>query len=68
MKKVLIKFNDNYADEFDVSGFKVMTYDDWVEIEKDLLKSEYLKGPFETYFGSNEALLFNNAEDFLSRF
>lgn len=61
MNTFLVKFDGNWADEFDVSGFSIMSEDEWKEIQDIIYnKSEY---PLEHYFGTNEAMIFDSAED-----
>lgn len=64
---VLIKFNANYSDEFDLESFWVTTeedYDKFVKTaikNKDNIRSEY-------YFGTNEAIYFEDVDDLLNSF
>lgn len=66
MRYILVKFNDNWADEMDIDGFKVMTE----ERHKKALAS--LDGPetfpFEAYFGTNESNLYEDKDQFLRNF
>lgn len=62
----LVKFEDNYADEFDVYGFRIMN-------EKQLTKftnvvRDLKNFPLEIYFGTNEALIFESQKDVMSGF
>ena len=70
-KKLLIKFQADYADEFDVYGFWVTTEKEW-EKHKDYVAKLEADGnitfPYEAYFGTNEALEFYNMEDYLRNF
>lgn len=50
---IFLKFNDNYADEFDCRGFVVTTKSKW-EKAKKRLKKEF-KGSFDASFGTNES-------------
>lgn len=71
----LIKFASNYADEFDVSGFQILTGDEWEELKQEALKyfsddshrdSDYGRISFAWYFGTNEELQFDSYEDWLN--
>jgi len=63
--KLLIKFSDNYADEFDVDGFRVMTSEEWEEYQA------FVKGiawPQAFYFGTNEGIEYDTADDLLRNY
>ena len=62
---VLIKFEKNYADEFDVVGFHVSPAVVWEE-DVEEARNYFLNGgnPVEVYFGANEALVFEDFDDF----
>ena len=65
-KMVLVKFDDNYADEFDVEGFRVMSAQEWNDYVK---KIEACKNwPQSKYFGTNEGCEWDCFEDYLSCF
>jgi hypothetical protein len=71
---ILVKFNDNWADEMDVSGFKLFdNLDAWnaaiaeFEAEKEIVDGED-NGYFEVYFGSNEYNEYETVEEFLTQF
>lgn len=61
MSKILAKFDNNYADEFDVSGHKVFELTEW---EKHLEFVKTIKFPKELYFGTNEFIDFYDYEDY----
>jgi hypothetical protein len=58
----LVKLRKNYADEFDVYGFAVLTEEEWVtfqqQVRDDFSYSEH-------YFGTNEYLEWDSAEQYL---
>lgn len=60
---VLIKFEDNYADEFDVYGF-VVTTKELYEAHKAKIKR--LNREIEICFGTNESLSWSTPEEFLN--
>jgi|SRR6185369_5874980 len=68
-KKLLIKFDNNYADEFDVEGFLVLSQQDW-EKHQELAKKVFKQkgGEVEVGFGTNEAVSYYSLEDYLSSF
>lgn len=37
-KNLLVRFSDNYADEFDVDGFKVYTPEEWEDVKEGAKK------------------------------
>ncbi len=57
--KILIKFNDNYADEFDVDGFRVYTQEEWDEFKAF---ASSIPWPQAFYFGTNEGIEYTSAE------
>lgn len=65
---LLVKYNDNYSDEFDISGFKLYTKEEWVKFALNariLFECKVV----EYYFGSNEAISYEHGVDnFLTRF
>ena len=58
----LIKFQADWADEFDVYGFKVVTDIEWEQIQEAIQKIEY---PREYGFGTNEQILFESSDEFM---
>lgn len=58
---VLVKFDDNWADEMDLSGFRVMGAEDYEEWQKAL---KLLTFPYEPYFGTNENTCYADMIDF----
>lgn len=64
-KHFLIEFNSNYADEFDVEGFIVMSESKW-EAHKAYAKKAFKKEDFqEVYFGTNEMCSFSGYSDYM---
>ena len=63
-KYVLAIFNADYADEFDVSGFELVTEKYWTEFET---KCKSVTKKFDIYFGTNECLTFKNGQQLLSQ-
>lgn len=83
-KMLLIKFHNNYADEFDVDGFFVWPQSKWEE-HKTLATKYFEKvakaappeenayrrsrgGEVEVYFGTNEQIIFSGIKDYLDSF
>jgi len=62
MKKVLVLFNDDWADEMDMNGFSIMREDQWNWHVSALKASVY---PIEHYFGTNESNEYNSAEEII---
>ncbi len=57
---VFLQFSDNYADEFNVEGFSVMSTEDW-----ETFKSNIKDGFLSYGFGTNEGIEYESKEDFL---
>ena len=79
-KNLLVKYDNNYADEFDVEGFFVTTEEEWEkhkaqvtkffekrEAGKDPLKRRYRDG-VEVYFGTNEQIIYETLDCYLRSF
>lgn len=64
--KLLVKYSDNYADEFDIEGFAILEENQWYDIQKTVRTK--VKFPNEYCFGSNENIEYESAEDFLQTF
>lgn len=64
-KKLLVIFDDNWADEMDIAGFDIFTKEHW---EYKKLELEHTKFPQEVGFGTNESNTYDSAEEFLSMF
>jgi NurA-like 5'-3' nuclease len=74
---LLVKFDDNWADEMDVSGFKLFdNLDAWnaaiaeFKAEKEIVDGEDNEdnGYFEVCFGTNEYIEYETVEEFLTQF
>jgi hypothetical protein len=69
---ILVKFDDNWADEMDVSGFKIFdNLDAWnkaLEKKKTILELEDDEQYFEVCFGTNEYIEYDSFSEFLERF
>lgn len=59
---LLVKFQMDWADEHDVYGFRIMGDDEWNRFQEVLDCVIY---PQETYFGTNEELIFESKEQVL---
>lgn len=62
---LLIKFEDNWADEMDIYGFKIMTKKQWEYKKYEIRNSPF---PQEVCFGTNEYNVYETPKEFLSRF
>lgn len=63
---ILVKFNDNYADEFDVDGFRLYTKENWIKIEALISAHFKENGEWEFYFGTNEGIEYYDLETLVS--
>ena len=64
MSSVLLKFEVDYADEFDVYGLSVLDKNEWEE-KKEFIR-EQQDYPYEFGFGTNEGILFETPDDFMN--
>lgn len=79
-KMVLVKYDSNYADEFDVEGFIVMPQSEWLKhitgVEKHFQKWDSEHEPdrwgnregIEVYFGTNEQMIYEGFESYRRSF
>jgi len=80
-KYLLVKFDSNYADEFDVSGFTIMSQAAWEKHKVDVAKrfaalsapvekmGGYMDYPeLEAYFGTNESLTWSHYDHYIESF
>ena len=65
MSKLLIQYKDNYADEFDISGFMIVEESEWNMYLK-FLQSDKIAWPQCWYFGTNEGVQFDSLGELLS--
>lgn len=62
-KYKLVKFDDNWADEMDISGYIIMESDKWEKIENNL---KNYKDRIYVGFGTNEDNDYRNGKEFLN--
>lgn len=65
MSNILVKFQKDYADEFDVYGICIMSPKEWVDYLKEARNDSY---PNEKYFGTNECIDFHDYQDVMNSF
>lgn len=65
MKQVLVKYDDNWADEMDVTGHKVISEDAWNKFLELVDKIEF---PITIGVGSNEEIDYDTKEQLLGAF
>ena len=63
-KYLLIKYNDNWADEFDVDLLWVTTEEEF-EQWKNELSTKDIDNSVEIYFGTNEFISFSSYEEII---
>ncbi len=61
--KFLVKETANWADEFDIEGFKIMEANNKEELEEKIINNKVF--PCELYFGTNEWQDYNSKEQLL---
>lgn len=66
---VLVLFEDNWADEMDLEGFKVMRKSEWEQTAAEFRESkENSESVIEFYFGTNEYNEYDSVDDALACF
>lgn len=64
----LVKYDSNWADEMDVSGFRIMTDDDW-EAYQEAFKNHFDAGEQYSHgIGTNEEIEYEDIKQFMSDF
>ena len=61
----LVKYEFDYADEFDVYGFQILSDKEWENIQEAIKRTTY---PQEYYFGTNEEIIIDSADELLRGF
>lgn len=61
---VLLRYDGNWSDEFDVNGLLIVEKTWWTAYQKDV-REKFGKQEREVGFGTNEALTFCDADDYL---
>jgi hypothetical protein len=59
----LVKFQDNYIDEFNIYGFFLIEDVDKAIFEKKVNSQVY---PYEQFIGSNQTIIYDSAQEFLN--
>jgi hypothetical protein len=60
--KLLVKMDADYADEFSVYGFSIMSQEDYDKMMELAAKAIKHRGEIEVGFGTNEGLLWDSVE------
>ena len=67
-KLLLVTYDDNYGDEFDLYGFKIMTQEDFDEMIVTAEKAIDDNPDREYYFGTNEAMQYSSVDEYRNAF
>lgn len=65
MSYVLVSWEDNWADEMDVSGFKVFSKSEWNVLKTNI---NNIQSPMTFSIGTNEEIDYKNGSDLLKKF
>ena len=68
MSKLFVKYNDNWADEMDITGFVIITKADWNEIREEVRGFLDKKMGWEYGVGTNEQIEYSSFEDWSRAF
>lgn len=70
MKYFLVKESGNYADEFDIQGFKIFEAESEEKVKEQIISDRFdddiPEYPLELYFGTNEAVEINSEQELWS--
>lgn len=64
MKNFLVKEDGNWADEFDLAGFKILKKESLSKVKESLIDGREF--PCEIYFGTNEAQEYSSKKEFFA--
>lgn len=59
----LVKYNDNWADEMDLDGFRLMERNEYREFVKGIKAIK--RFPLEIYIGTNQEVTYESVEDII---
>ncbi len=60
--KYLVKFSSDWADEFDMDGFRIMSEEEFEKYKTGMNNEEY---PYEAGFGTNEWFDYDSSQDIM---
>ena len=63
---LFIQFNDNWADEMDITGGRIMTEQEYEEYIAAAKKAFEVKDYIDFWFGTNEFIDYRNFTDFIN--
>lgn len=63
-KLLLVTFSDNYADEFDIHGFKIMAESEYEELLETAERAIKQSPGEEHYFGTNEYVSYESFSEY----
>lgn len=66
-KFILVKYYDDWADEFGVHGFIALLEEEW-EVYKLKLKEVFGNKSFTYFFGTNEEITYHTIDELFNRF
>lgn len=65
-EKVLLVFDDNWADEFDISAWQIVDKDKWESLRDEFIE-KVGENTFCCCFGTNEEIDYDNASAFIDQ-
>jgi hypothetical protein len=60
-QSILVKFSDNWADEFDAKGFALFTPEEWKEYQKEVRDLDF---PLQLSIGTNQLIDYPDADGY----
>lgn len=68
MSKLFVKYNDNWADEMDITGFVIITKENWNAMKEEVRGFLDKKMGWEYGVGTNEQIEYSSFEDWSRAF
>jgi len=68
MKNLFVKWDSNWADEMDVSGWRIFSKEDWGKYKKAAEKLFKEEGYYSVGIGTNEDIEYHSLEDLMGDF
>lgn len=65
-EKLLLKYEDDWADEFEISAWQIIDANKWNSL-KDKFLEKFKDNEFSFYFGTNEEIFYSHGREFIDK-